>query len=418
MWQRLEKRPLDLYILCRALAATWAFMPFQVFFLQARGLSLSAIFDLNVVFSLATVVFEVPTGVYADRYGRRVAMALGGFVMTAACAFFIIGGGNFWIYAVANVLFALSGALTSGADAAYLYDHLQDQHRLAEFPRLEGLSWAAKNVSNLLGALVAGAIFAAAPVGVFVFTGLLTAIAGLLALGLPEPAHPPREGTALDDFLRAAQTLRGDGRLLVVIGYGALTFVLLRISLFADQPHLEIHLTGRWGAYLTLAATLLAAGKELGGVVLSSSSGTLVRRVGARALAVGLAVVAVAAYAVMSFGDGTVDVAMMVLLGSAIGLFSPLMRTVMNRLIPHRRDRATLLSFESMGRRLLFAAASPLFGRAAEASSLHATFAGTAWLAGGMYAALGVALLVVLRGAARMVAAERERRAALVTAVG
>src|SRR5262245_16132559 len=99
MRERLEKRPLDFYILCRALAATWAFMPFQVFFLQARGLSLSAIFDLNVVFSLATVVFEVPTGVYADRYGRRVAMALGGFVMTAACALFVLGGGNFWIYA-------------------------------------------------------------------------------------------------------------------------------------------------------------------------------------------------------------------------------------------------------------------------------------------------------------------------------
>jgi hypothetical protein len=61
----------------------------------------------------------------------------------------------------------------------------------------------------------------------------------------------------------------------------------------------------------------------------------------------------------------------------------------MNEAIPSSRDRATLLSFESMGRRVLFAAASPLFGRAVESSSLHATFTGTAWVGLVLYATLG-----------------------------
>jgi hypothetical protein len=92
----------------------------------------------------------------------------------------------------------------------------------------------------------------------------------------------------------------------------------------------------------------------------------------------------------MGLGAGVVDIGMMVLLSSAFGLFSPLMRALMNRLIPASRDRATLLSFESMGRRVLFAAASPLFGRAVEASSLHATFTGTAWVAALAYGVLGL----------------------------
>src|SRR6478735_3141453 len=106
MLARLRSQPLNLYIAYRALAQTWAFMPLQVLYLERHGLELSTIFDLNVVFSLATVAFEVPTGVYADRHGRRRAMALGGVVMSAACVLFVASPGV-WGYALANVLFAL-----------------------------------------------------------------------------------------------------------------------------------------------------------------------------------------------------------------------------------------------------------------------------------------------------------------------
>jgi predicted MFS family arabinose efflux permease len=389
MWDRLKQRPLDLYILYRSLALTWAFMPFQVFFLQARGLSLAAIFDLNVVFSLATVALEVPTGIFADRNGRRVAMALAGVVMAVACGFFLLGGG-FWVYALANVLCALSMTLASGADSAWLYDHLHDQHRAAEYARYEGLSTAAKGIGNLVAVLVGGLIYSVAPWGVFAFTGLLTTVAGTIALALPERPHPPREGTAVDDLLRAATIVRRDGRLGSVLTFGALTFVLLRLSLFTDQPHLELHLSGLSASQLALAAALLAAGKEIAGAAVASTSGEILRRFRWRTVVLALVVFLVATYGIMGLGAGVVDIGMMVLLSSAFGLFSPLMRALMNRLIPASRDRATLLSFESMGRRVLFAAASPLFGRAVEASSLHATFTGTAWVAALAYGVLGL----------------------------
>jgi hypothetical protein len=101
-----------------------------------------------------------------------------------------------------------------------------------------------------------------------------------------------------------------------------------------------------------------------------------------------LAAIVLGTYAAMGRGHAVPDILLMVFLSSLFGLFSPLMRTLMNEAIPSSRDRATLLSFESMGRRVLFAAASPLFGRAVESSSLHATFTGTAWVALVLYATL------------------------------
>ena len=396
MWQTLQRRPLTTYLLYRTLALTWAFAPFQVYYLQRKGLNVADVFDLNVVFCVAAVAFEVPTGMFADRSGRRVAMSWGGFVMSAACALFVFGQ-SFAAFALANVLCALSMSLSSGADSAYLYDHLVQQRRSSAYPRWEGWSTAAKGLGNLGAVLVGAAIYQwVHPAGVFVFTAALTAVAGLIARALPE--RPGRHDGYLQDHLRRAlRTLRTDVRLLAVVCFGAMSFVLLRLSLFADQPHIESHLQGAWLDHTVVSMGLLAAAKEVGTIVVASATGALLARFRHRTIAVLLGLGLVAGYAVMGENRALPCTVIMVLVASAFGLFSPLMRALMNSLITSTRDRATLLSVEGMARRLLFALVSPIFGRAVEASSLHATFTGTAWLAGTAYVSLAVAALLAFR---------------------
>ena len=396
MWDRLQRRPLLTYFVYRALALTWAFAPFQVYYLQRRGLSLAEAFDLNVVFSLSAVAFEIPTGLLDDRRGRRVSMIAGGFVMALACLLFVVGR-SFWTFAAANVLSALSMALSSGADSAYLYDHLTSKQDLARYARLEGWSTAAKGVGNLTAVLVGALLYQYVhPASVFVLTGALTVTAGMLALTLPE-TRARHEGQISEHLSRAVNVLRNDGRLLAVVSFGAVSFVLLRLSLFADQPHLESHLHRNWLQHTVLSMGALAAAKEVGSALVAGGSGWVLQHVRTRWLAIGLGVGLVLAYALMGEDHGVLCTALMVALASSFGLFSPLMRALMNRLIEGPRDRATLLSVEGMGRRLLFAAVSPVFGRAVEASSLHTTFTGTAWVAALAYAVLGVSALLSFR---------------------
>lgn len=396
MWQTLQRRPLTTYLLYRTLALTWAFAPFQVYYLQRKGLSVADVFDLNVVFCIAAVAFEVPTGMFADRHGRRIAMSWGGFVMSSACALFIFGH-SFAAFALANVLCALSMALSSGADSAYLYDHLVQQRRSSAYPRWEGWSTAAKGIGNLAAVLLGAAIYQwVHPAGVFVFTALLTTIAGVIARSLPERAGR-RDGYLEDHLRRAMNTLRNDTRLMTVVCFGAMSFVLLRLSLFADQPHIESHLHGAWVDHTVLSMGLLAAAKEVATIIVAGGTGALLARVRHRAIALSLAIALITGYAVMGGNRAVPCIATMVLVASAFGLFSPLMRALMNSLITSTRDRATLLSFEGMARRLLFALVSPLFGRAVEASSLHATFTGTAWVAGVAYTSLAVVALLAFR---------------------
>jgi len=399
IWSWLQRRPLLAYLAYRTLALTWAFAPFQVYYLQRRGLSVADVFDLNVVFCVAAVAFEVPTGMLADRYGRRVAMSAGGLMMSLACLLFVLGH-SFSAFAAANVLCALSMSLSSGADSAYLYDHLAARRQVALYPRWEGWSTAAKGVGNLVAVLVGAIVYQYVhPAAVFVLTALTTAIAGVVALTLPERTTL-HEGHVADHLSRAVHTLRTDGRLSSIVAFGAVAFVLLRLSLFADQPHIEAHLHGAWLQHTVLTMGLLAAAKEVGTALVAGSVGSLFARVRSRTIAVSLGVGLTAAYLLMGEAHGTLCTVLMVLLASAFGVFSPLMRALMNRIIEGPRDRATLLSVEGMGRRLLFAAMSPLFGRAVEASSLHATFSGTAWVAAIAFALLGASAWVAFRAPA------------------
>jgi MFS family permease len=392
IWSWLQRKPLFAYLAYRTLALTWAFAPFQVYYLQRRGLSVADVFDLNVVFCVAAVAFEVPTGMLADRYGRRVAMSAGGFVMSLACALFIFGR-SFDAFAAANVLCALSMSLSSGADSAYLYDHLAAQRKVSMYPRWEGWSTAAKGVGNLVAVLLGALVYQYVhPAAVFVLTAVTTSVAGFVALTLPERVTL-HEGHVADHLRRALHTLRTDGRLASIVVFGAVAFVLLRLSLFADQPHLEAHLHGNWLQHTVLTMGALAAAKEVGTALVAGSDGSLYASVRSRTLAVGLTV----AYFLMGEAHGTLCIVLMIMLASAFGVFSPLMRALMNRIIEGPRDRATLLSVEGMGRRLLFAAMSPLFGRAVEASSLHATFAGTAWVAAIAFTVLGASAWVAFR---------------------
>jgi len=71
------------------------------------------------------------------------------------------------------------------------------------------------------------------------------------------------------------------------------------------------------------------------------------------------------------------------------GAFSPLVKSIMNRAIPSSDRRATILSFESMARRMAFGAFSPLLGQMVKEYTLSTGF----FLCAG-FGVIGAALLV------------------------
>lgn len=129
--------------------------PIFTLFLLAKGLSLQQIFMLSSIILLSGMFFEVPTGVLADKYGRKTSMILG------ACISAI--GWITWLYmdtfigfAVVFGLFGLANAFWSGTDHAFIYDELKSIGREQDAQKVFSRYSGALAVAFALAAFVGG----------------------------------------------------------------------------------------------------------------------------------------------------------------------------------------------------------------------------------------------------------------------
>lgn len=100
------------------------FEPFLYLFLLDAGLSYTEIGSLIAVRELSTNFLEIPTGVYADAFGRRksMLMSMASYMLSFAIFYFF---SSFWPFAVAMVLYGLGDAYRTGTHKAMILEYLK-----------------------------------------------------------------------------------------------------------------------------------------------------------------------------------------------------------------------------------------------------------------------------------------------------
>ncbi|MCE1196280.1 MFS transporter [bacterium] len=351
------------------------------FYAHRLGMGYAQMFTLEMIFSAAMMALEIPTGIVADRWGRKASLVLGSGFLAAGFLMFGIFR-SFALLAVGELVCAAGMTLVSGADKALLYEvakrdgaALPGGDAATVFSRYEAAGTAGLFVSFPLGSLFAGGglvPYDAALGLVFVFTAAALALSGLAVLSVAETlsaesksARKPFLRQGAEGFLRIFRTpqLRSFGLNYAVIS--ALTFFMFWFyqSLLAREGF-PVAWHGFVGAGFNLFATLLlratpAVRGRLGtGRTLLLSSlipGVLYCAAG---LAPGLAVALIAIFGV-----------------TGLKLFrAPLLSALMNEWIDDG-NRATVLSGISMLERVLIAALYPAVGALADLS-LSATLVG------------------------------------------
>src|SRR6059036_904264 len=128
-------------LLGNTLAASFIWGVNTLFLLDA-GLSNLETFAANAFFTAGMVVFEVPTGVVADTWGRRVSYLLGTVTLAASTLLYYllwVTSGPFWQWAVVSMLIGLGFTFFSGAVEAWLVDALAFAGYLREGGKLESV---------------------------------------------------------------------------------------------------------------------------------------------------------------------------------------------------------------------------------------------------------------------------------------
>jgi MFS family permease len=359
-------------------------------FLLDAGLSNFQAFAANAFFTAGMVLFEVPTGIVADSWGRRASFLLGTLTLTATTLLYLWlwhVQGPFWAWAVSSALIGLGFTFFSGAVEAWLVDALHatgdDGPLDPVFARGQVFLGAGMLIGSAGGGLLAQWLGLGAP---YLLRGaVLLVMFGVAAVLMHDLGFTPDRGQGYRQEMRriAGDSVRYGLRVRPVRWLMVAALCTGGIGIFVGYA-LQPHLLDLWGddeayAVAGLSAALLAAA-QIGGGLLTPRLRPLFRRRTGMILAMSaIGVLSVLLLALIpSFWA---VLALIVLWGLSSSAEIPVRQAYLNGMIPSRQ-RATLLSFDSLMSSTGGAVAQPLLGRSADVWGYPASFA----LSAGVYA--------------------------------
>src|SRR3989344_582263 len=132
-------------------------MPFFVIFFNTVGLTYKQISMLFAILFISPTIFEIPTGAFADAYGRKFSVIAGDFFFGWAL-FLIPLIKNYSSLVLLFLLWGLSSSFTSGADSAWVIDLLKHkkQNKLTHnyFVKIRSVASFGAIISGILGSIL------------------------------------------------------------------------------------------------------------------------------------------------------------------------------------------------------------------------------------------------------------------------
>ncbi|MCP4569644.1 MAG: MFS transporter [FCB group bacterium] len=160
------------------LAACGGFiLPIYVLYFRYFSITLFEVALLAAVFETSVLIFEIPTGLLADRFGRKQSVAIG-FTLFAVSGLVFILFRNLTGFIFGEIIFGLAEAFISGAGEALAVDSIEENDKDRLMNRVFILRSRIRIVATTVFMLGAGFLFIA-NVSITFYPILLGGLAGL-----------------------------------------------------------------------------------------------------------------------------------------------------------------------------------------------------------------------------------------------
>ncbi len=131
--------------------------PFIILAFREKGLTF---FQIGILIGFREVcvnLMEIPTGVIADMYGRRLSMMSS---MAAYIFSFVVLAisDTFWLLCVAMLLFAIGEAFRTGTHKAMIFEWLRHKNRTKEKTKVYGYTRSWSKIGSALSVIIAAAL--------------------------------------------------------------------------------------------------------------------------------------------------------------------------------------------------------------------------------------------------------------------
>ena len=124
-------------------------------FLIERGLSTVQIGFVESFLHFSIFIFEIPTGIVADIFGKRISLILSR-LLTALYALGMIYIGHFTLFSLLFILYGIGETFSSGADEASLYEALEESKLEKKFVKIKGYYGSLATAGMAIGMFIGG----------------------------------------------------------------------------------------------------------------------------------------------------------------------------------------------------------------------------------------------------------------------
>lgn len=343
---------------------------FSLLFLSV-GISFSELAIIIIGFNVATVLFEIPSGMVADKYGRRTTLIL-------SKIFFIIGIGiisffpNYYVFILGWSICGIAYSFNSGADTAYLYDVLKDQKREKDYKRVNGKVFAirsfAMGIASPIGAYVADHYSLITPFYMLLIASILALITAFF-FKEPKSGKTTEKKSYLMLFKTSTKKILEDKIILVVVLLYSVIFSLIVSGHYITQPYMKDILGIELKFFGLIYALLLFT------TAMASYYAHKLDRVLGVKLAFGFIIAAVSFDYFTKYAFPILSVFMVasILNNFSYGLLVPLFSDIVNKRI-ESFNRATIISIASFVSGVMIFMLNPFFGYISDKFSLFRTY--------------------------------------------
>lgn len=359
-------------------------MPVVVLFYQENDLSMTQIFWLKSFYSIGIVAFEIPSGYFADIWGRKKTLIAGTLLTTLGFSFYGFSS-HFWEFLIAELTLGIGQSFISGADSAMLYDSLKQDNNEKEYLKYEGRVISVGNFSEAIAGIIGGLLATISLRTPYFGQILVAAIAIPAALTLREPPRNTKRKSGLNDIVNVLKTSLIDNSKLrnfilfsSLIGAATLSFAWFMQPLFIEIG-LPLAFFGVIWTILNLVVGFSAMGAHR------------VERLFSEKQTTGMILIFLSlAFILTGSTLGYLSLGIIFFAYIVRGIATPVLKDYIHNLIDSD-VRATVLSLRDMIIRIIFAITGPLWGMIIDHRGLRSGF----YISGLFFALTGAVLYYI-----------------------
>lgn len=320
-------------------------------FLRQAGLDELQLNLVNVAYYVVLTLFEIPTGIFADVFGRKKSFIASCFILSVS-EFVYAGSSFFFGFVLAESLAAIAHTFASGAFQAWLVDRLKHFGHKENLTKIFGWERAIKSVVCIIGALLGGWLADTSMRLPWILGGITFFVVGLIStLYMKEEYFSKKifslkesliemKKTAVDSFVFAKNNL--NFRFIIYAGM-VQTFAIMCANMqwqkvFANYLKKNVAVASMMGP--------IQISVMIGGLFLSRWLLKAVKDE-KKAIIICQIIIGTGIGLTVSFSSLPLVIIFFLIHEAGRGMFGPIKDAYLHDNIPSK-DRATLVSFESM----------------------------------------------------------------------